>query len=65
MHCGSVFTFEKVFLNLWGQHHDPDVFPEPMDFVPERFLSSEGKLVTASEAPRKDLFPFGAGPRFV
>ena len=53
----------QTMINLWAQHHDPHLFPQPLDFKPERFLTSDGKLVLSGEAPRKYLFAFGAGTR--
>jgi fatty-acid peroxygenase len=32
-----------VLLDLFGQNHDPDLFPEPYAFRPERFLVGEGE----------------------
>ena len=52
-----------VLTNLWYQHHNPDIWPEPFTFKPERFLTDGGKLVLAGEPPRTHLFPFGGGPR--
>ena len=33
-----------VFTNIHQILHDPDLFPNPDEFRPERFLDSEGKL---------------------
>lgn len=45
-----------VVTSLYSYHSDPDVFPEPRAFRPERFLDADGKLL------KKDLtLPFGAG----
>ncbi len=30
--------------NLYGLLHDPDVWPNPDEFKPERFLDSEGNI---------------------
>ena len=35
---------------------DPDVFPEPMEFRPERYLDKEGKVIN-----RDTLIGFGLG----
>ena len=53
-----------MITNLWGNHHDARLFPDPHVFRPERFLDSDGDLLSAGEAPRKHLFPFGAGVRY-
>ena len=52
-----------IVSNLWTLHHDPDFWPEPFEFRPERFLDDEGQLVAADHPNRKHLLPFGAGPR--
>ncbi|OZG70720.1 hypothetical protein BTA51_24345 [Hahella sp. CCB-MM4] len=49
-----------VIVNYYSITRDPSVWDAPDEFMPERFLDSEGAL-------RKDLqnkfFPFGLGPR--
>ncbi|GAA5916201.1 hypothetical protein JCM8208_000032 [Rhodotorula glutinis] len=34
-----------VLANHWSIHLDPELYPEPTSFKPERFISPEGKLV--------------------
>ncbi len=43
-----------VAVSVWGVHHNPDVWPDPDRFDPDRF---------ATEARRYDHLPFGGGPR--
>jgi cytochrome P450 len=45
-----------VAVAIYLTHHDPDVWPEPEAFVPERFLGDH-------EHPRHALVPFSAGRR--
>ena len=46
-----------VVANMWAVHNDPDIWDEPDQFRPERFLDASGKLLH-----RKEFIPFSAGP---
>lgn len=39
-------------------NHDPDAWPEPSKYDPERFAN-----ITASEIHAKGFYPFGEGPK--
>lgn len=41
--------------------HDPETFPDPMDFRPERYLAAEGDMYHTTIDPVK--FAFGYGRR--
>lgn len=43
-------------VSIWSVHHDPDLWPDPNTFTPERFLEGD-------PANRYAWMPFGAGPR--
>ncbi|XP_077484759.1 cytochrome P450 3A19-like [Amblyomma americanum] len=47
-----------VFVPLHALHHDPEFFPEPECFNPERFLKEDNDSIL-----RYSYLPFGAGPR--
>lgn len=47
-----------LMVNLFAIHHDPELWPEPEKFRPERFLNKEGRL-----EKREGLMPFGSGKR--
>ncbi|XP_072036984.1 cytochrome P450 2U1-like [Amphiura filiformis] len=47
-----------VVSNLWAVHRDPDLWPEPWKFKPERFLDDNGQVVN-----RDELIPFSTGRR--
>uniref|UniRef100_A0A914QBN5 Cytochrome P450 n=1 Tax=Panagrolaimus davidi TaxID=227884 RepID=A0A914QBN5_9BILA len=50
---GTSFT-----ASIYAIHHDPEIYENPEEFIPERFLSDE----KCSRHPMAFL-PFGAGPR--
>lgn len=45
-------------LSIYVFHHDPEYFPEPEKFMPERFEPEREKQI-----PRNAYLPFGAGSR--
>ncbi|EIM80788.1 cytochrome P450 [Stereum hirsutum FP-91666 SS1] len=47
-----------VVANIWALMHDPDVYPDPDTFEPERYLQS--RTNTPQPDPRKYVFGFGA-----
>lgn len=58
---GTKIIIEKntpVIIPLTGLHYDPEYFPDPLRFNPERFLG-ENK----ANIPPYSYMPFGDGPR--
>ena len=49
----------NILVNLHSVHMDPDIWPEPTKFKPERFLSADQKRI---EVPKQHI-PFSTGPR--
>ncbi|XP_072039124.1 cytochrome P450 2J4-like [Amphiura filiformis] len=47
-----------IVSNLWAVHNDPNIWTEPDQFRPERFLDEDGKL-----RHREEFIPFSAGHR--
>ncbi|KAG8182236.1 hypothetical protein JTE90_024169 [Oedothorax gibbosus] len=47
-----------IVANIWSMHMDPEVFPQPEKFDPNRFLDSSGKRIKV-DGP----YPFGLGKR--
>jgi len=45
-----------LLANLYGVHHDPRYWEKPMEFLPERFLHSDGTLKTSDA-----FIPFSVG----
>nr|WGZ60618.1 cytochrome P450 [Fusarium tricinctum] len=55
-----------VLNNVWGIHMDPERFPNPRLFDPERYrgdLQSLGDAAANPDASKRDQFTFGAGRR--
>ena len=49
-----------VIGNLYAVHHDPELWLNPEEFQPERFLTPAGKLI---EDGLKQILPFSTGRR--
>ncbi|XP_072024663.1 cytochrome P450 2J4-like [Amphiura filiformis] len=47
-----------LFSNLWSVHHDPNLWKDPFQFKPARFLDPSGNVVH-----RPELIPFSTGRR--
>ena len=48
----------QIIVNFDKIHHDPDNFVQPDEFLPERFLSADGKFIRSDK-----VIPFGYGKR--
>ena len=55
---GAAVTYNTLTL-----HHDPGFWEEPNKFLPERFLDSDGNLLSPDHPRRKHLLPFSSGVR--
>ncbi|KAF7115277.1 hypothetical protein RHSIM_RhsimUnG0059600 [Rhododendron simsii] len=51
----------RLFVNLWKIHRDPQVWPKPLEFRPERFLTTHKDVDLKGK--HFDLMPFGSGSR--
>ncbi|KAF2889677.1 hypothetical protein ILUMI_16496, partial [Ignelater luminosus] len=57
----SNFVIEKgtaVYVPMFGLHYDPDYFPNPEEFIPERFAGDDYENTS-----KLAYIPFGIGPR--
>ena len=55
-----------VIPNVWGMNHDPDVYPDPDVFRPERFLDSTGTAdVSPPDTHGLGHVSYGFGKRWV
>ncbi|KAH7849516.1 hypothetical protein Vadar_018988 [Vaccinium darrowii] len=50
-----------LFVNLWKIHNDPEVWPEPLEFRPERFLTTHKNVDLRDK--QFEWLPFGSGRR--
>ncbi|KAF5289901.1 hypothetical protein FQA39_LY14963 [Lamprigera yunnana] len=48
----------SLLLNIYGIHHDPNVYPDPQSFKPERFMGADN-----ASRPRYAFIPFSSGMR--
>ncbi|KAG1239614.1 hypothetical protein G6F68_018463 [Rhizopus microsporus] len=54
-----------IYVNVHTLHNDPQVFPEPEKFIPERFLNDTRSMYASSNGAiqNRDHFAFGWGRR--
>jgi cytochrome P450 len=48
----------SVLMSPWALHHEPEFWPDPHAFRPDRWLDG-----SAERAPKNAYLPFGGGPR--
>ncbi|XP_076931534.1 cytochrome P450 CYP82D47-like [Bidens hawaiensis] len=51
----------RLLLNAWKIHHDPQIWTNPFEFRPERFVTSEKDIDVKGR--NFELIPFGSGRR--
>ena len=51
----------RLIVNLWKLHRDPRIWPDPLEFKPERFLTTHKDIDVKGQD--YELLPFGAGRR--
>ncbi|KAG9146438.1 hypothetical protein Leryth_011726 [Lithospermum erythrorhizon] len=51
-----------LFVNVWKLQRDPNLWPDPLEFKPERFLTAPHKDIDF-KGKHFQYFPFGAGRR--
>lgn len=51
----------RLFVNLWKIHRDPDVWSDPYEFQPERFLTTHKDFDVRGQ--NFEYIPFGTGRR--
>ena len=54
-----------VIPNIWAIHHDHDLYPEPHDFKPERFLTKQAHVRPEALIEGHHAFGFGRRQDFV
>ncbi|XP_015942403.1 cytochrome P450 78A7 [Arachis duranensis] len=52
-----------TMVNMWAITHDPNVWEDPLEFKPERFLKAQGGIDFDIRGVDLRLAPFGAGRR--
>nr|XP_043607990.1 demethylepipodophyllotoxin synthase-like [Erigeron canadensis] len=51
----------RLLINAWKIQHDPDVWSDPFEFQPERFLTTKKDIDVKGQ--HYELIPFGSGRR--
>ncbi|KAK9279115.1 hypothetical protein L1049_012790 [Liquidambar formosana] len=52
-----------AMVNMWAISRDPEVWVDPLEFKPERFVAKEGELEFSVLGSDLRLAPFGSGRR--
>ncbi|KAJ8771569.1 hypothetical protein K2173_026746 [Erythroxylum novogranatense] len=57
----SMEDWTRLFINAWKIHRDPQVWSDPEEFKPERFLTAHKDVDVRGQSVK--LIPFGSGRR--
>lgn len=57
----QILTGTQLFVNMYKIQRDPELWPDPLDFRPERFLTTHMDYDVRGQ--NFDLIPFGSGRR--
>ncbi|KAF8216492.1 cytochrome P450 [Mycena galopus ATCC 62051] len=52
-----------IYMNVWGIFHDPELFDNPEDFIPDRYLTENGTKPGVDGSNLRPTLPFGGGRR--
>jgi cytochrome P450 len=55
-----------IMLNWWAIHYDEERYPDPVDFIPERYLNHTlpaADYIAIGDPYKRDHFTYGAGRR--
>ncbi|KAI7775736.1 hypothetical protein LA080_006417 [Diaporthe eres] len=52
-----------VGVSAYALHHNPDIYPEPFEYRPERWIASEGTSKQDVDAAKSNFAGFSTGPR--
>lgn len=53
----------RLTVNIWAIGRDPDVWENPDEFNPDRFMTEKGLKIQPANGTHFELIPFGAGRR--
>lgn len=56
----NIPSYVSIIPNYGAVHKDPKVFPDPLEFKPERFIGDEGKIKNI-----EGFLPFGLGKTYI
>ncbi|KAJ1377813.1 Cytochrome P450 [Sesbania bispinosa] len=60
--CGyEIPAKSSLFVNLWSMGRDPNLWEDPLEFMPERFMSEDNQVDVRGQ--HFQLMPFGTGRR--
>lgn len=51
----------QLWVNIWKIHHDPQIWTDPFEFLPDRFLIGQNEIDVKGR--HFELIPFGSGRR--